>query len=356
MTLGPAPAIAEARPAIPDAAARIAAMNVAGLLLDERLTIHDANPAAEDLLGRSAKRMIGAGVENIIELADPRVWDRLRARNLPLSARGLAMTLSNRPIVGAMSASEVAGEGGWMVVMLQEEAGAAHRGVGRDHPAFRSSAILAHEIKTPLAAISGAAQLLDKRVGQKDAALTGLLVDETARIASLVDRMQVLGRQAGAPNAALNVHSAVRDAVRVFRAGTDAAFILEEEFDPSLPPVHGNHDALVQVLLNLLGNAAEAAAGTDSPRVRIITRFVQGQGGHLPVEIVVTDNGAGVPEQISGSLFEPFVTARAGGQGLGLPLVARLMADMDGTVRHRRTDEGETRFVLSFRPASGATA
>jgi two-component system nitrogen regulation sensor histidine kinase GlnL len=228
--------------------------------------------------------------------------------------------------------------------------------------------VLAHEIKNPLAGIRGAAQLLARKVGDKDQALTGLIAAEVDRIANLIDQMQTLSRRTAAPVEPCNLHESVRRAMALFDAADGAAEgrpHIEEEFDPSLPPVLGNADGLVQVLINLLANAREACAGAPAPRVVVRTRFASGfqlnsaASGtpvRLPVELRVSDNGPGVDPTMRDHIFEPFVTTKKSGQGLGLPLVRKLVRDMNGRISHDRDEaNGWTNFRVHL-PLAGETA
>jgi two-component system nitrogen regulation sensor histidine kinase GlnL len=195
--------------------------------------------------------------------------------------------------------------------------------------------MLAHEIKNPLQGIRGAAQLLKAGVSPQDAPLAQLIVDETDRIRRLVDHMEMFADPTSGANVSpINIH-AVLDRVRALAViGVASGLEFREAFDPSLPATPGDEDQLIQVFLNLVKNAAEAAAGRDDGRgeIGVATAYRQGvrvraaDGAWraVPLEIRVHDNGPGVPERLREHLFEPFVTTKPHGAGLGLPLVARL--------------------------------
>jgi two-component system nitrogen regulation sensor histidine kinase GlnL len=222
--------------------------------------------------------------------------------------------------------------------------------------ALSAPTVLAHEIKNPLAAIRGAGQLIARKLDDKDRPLADLIGTEVGRIASLIDRMQRIGARAAEPNAALNLHEAVRHAIATVRvAGLDDVELVEE-FDPSLPQVLANQGALEQVVINLLANARDACAGSDTPRITVRTRYVSGlifnairpgRSVRLPIELTVTDNGTGIPPELREHVFEPFVSSKKGGQGLGLALVHRLVRDMEGRVVHERDSKaGLTHFRI----------
>jgi two-component system nitrogen regulation sensor histidine kinase GlnL len=212
---------------------------------------------------------------------------------------------------------------------------------------LRGPAILAHEIKNPLSAIRGAAQLLARKAGEGEKPMTDLIANEVDRIAELIDRMQRLGREQPEPVAPLNLHQAIRRACETVFTPADNDIILREEFDPSLPPVLANEGALVQVLVNLIANARDASRESEAPQVTLRTRFVSGlvlnvmrlgRPVKLPIEIQVTDNGPGIDPSLDEHIFEPFVTTKPHGQGLGLALVSKLVRDMNGRISHERDE------------------
>ncbi|PKP60825.1 MAG: PAS domain-containing sensor histidine kinase, partial [Alphaproteobacteria bacterium HGW-Alphaproteobacteria-9] len=227
---------------------------------------------------------------------------------------------------------------------------------------------LAHEIKNPLAAIRGAGQLVERKLPDADKKLARMITGEVDRIARLIDRMQQLGSTRTGPVDACNPHEAIRAAVATVRAasGNHAAFEIHEAFDPSLPPVLVNRDALEQVLINLISNARDAALGTDEAAVVTVqTRFVSGfafsavrhgRAVTLPIEITISDNGPGIDPALRDHVFEPFVSSKPSGQGLGLALVRKLMRDMGGNVSHERDAcAGLTHFRLHL-PQAQETA
>ncbi|HEY6869614.1 MAG TPA: ATP-binding protein [Novosphingobium sp.] len=336
----------------PDAWRQLASLTVAVVLLGPDQRIMGANPAAEQFLGQSLRRVSGRPLFDLVQFDDPRLLARAGDTDAPLSARDAgALILGLGPRRLDVTIAPVAETPGWQIVTLQDASAA--EALGEDSGAaedsvLRAPEILAHEIKNPLAGIRGAAQLLGRKVADKDRALTSLIADEVDRIAKLIDEMQTLSRRTTAPVAPCNLHEAVRRA----RAVIDAAgkrVRIEEEFDPSLPPVLGSGDALVQVLINLLSNAAEACVDRTVPRIVVRTRFSSGLQLHavsdgkpvrLPIELRVSDNGPGVDPAMRDHIFEPFVTTKKSGQGLGLALVRKLVRDMNGRITHERDDVG----------------
>lgn len=341
----------------PDAHRQLASLPVAIVMLAPGMRIASANPAAEQFFGQSLRRLAGRELADMLTFAEPHLAERVRDSETPVSAREISVVVAGQ---GArqldMTVTPIADEPGWQMVTLHDANVDAlgEAAGGADNSVLRAPEILSHEIKNPLAGIRGAAQLLGRKVGEKDRALTHLIADEVDRIANLIDQMQTLSRQTMAPVEACNLHEAARRAVAVMDAAGGAGLRIEEEFDPSLPPVLGSPDGLVQVLLNLIANACEAGRSAARPRVIVRTRFASGLQLHssragkpirLPVELRVSDNGPGVDPALREHIFEPFVTTKKTGQGLGLALVRKLVLDMDGRISHERDDaRGWTHF------------
>src|SRR3954468_17445992 len=228
---------------------------------------------------------------------------------------------------------------GHVVVMLQERTIAdkmdrqlTHRGAARSVIAL--AAMLAHEIKNPLSGIRGAAQLLEQSANEDDRTLTRLICDEADRIVKLVDRMEVFADERPVEREPVNIHVVLDHVKRLAQSGFGRQIRFVEEYDPSLPPVLANRDQLIQVFLNLVKNAAEAISDNPDGEIHLTTAFRPGvrlslPGAKtrvpLPLEFCSKDNGPGVPEGLLPHLFDPFVTTKPTGSGLGLALVAKIV-------------------------------
>ena len=322
------------------------------LSLDGADRITFANPAAEQFFQASATALVGRALTDLLPPDSPlfAVIEHARIGGHSVSESGLTI---ETPKIGIRFVSVVAAAmaehgnalGGDVVVSLQERSIArkideqlVHRHAARSVTAM--SAMLMHEIKNPLSGIRGAAQLLEQSADSDDRQLTRLICEETDRIVALVDRMEMFTDQRPIERDAVNIHEVLEHVRRVAEAGVARHLRFVESYDPSLPPVFGSRDLLTQALLNLVKNAAEALPETGGEIV-LSTAFQQGiklavgRGGErvdLPLVVTVQDNGPGIPDDLQRHLFEPFVTTKPGGKGLGLALVAKVIGDHGGIV------------------------
>jgi two-component system nitrogen regulation sensor histidine kinase GlnL len=313
--------------------------------------INDANVAAEDFFDMSVALLRRHSLRDLVPFGSPlltlieQVRQRGGAVNEYKVDLGTPRTPSERVV--DLHVAPVAERPGHVAVMLQQRTMAdkmnrqfTHRGAARSVIAL--AAMLAHEIKNPLSGIRGAAQLLEQSASDEDRALTRLICDEADRIVKLVDRMEVFGDERPVEREPVNIHSVLDHVRRLAQSGFARHIRFVEEYDPSLPPVLANRDQLIQVFLNLVKNAAEAIGeNAIDGEIGLSTAFRPGvrlslPGSRskvsLPLEFCVKDNGPGVPEELMPHLFDPFVTTKPTGTGLGLALAAKIVGDHGGII------------------------
>jgi two-component system nitrogen regulation sensor histidine kinase GlnL len=313
--------------------------------------IADANVAAETFFELSAPLLRRHELKDLVPFGSPllALVDQVRSRGAAVNEYKVDLSTPRNPgdRLVDLHVAPLPEQPDHVVVMLQERTIAdkmdrqlTHRGAARSVIAL--AAMLAHEIKNPLSGIRGAAQLLEQSANDDDRTLTRLICDEADRIVKLVDRMEVFADERPVERAPVNIHAVLDHVKRLAQSGFARHLKFVDEFDPSLPPVFANRDQLVQVFLNLVKNAAEAIGeGASDGEIQITTAFRPGvrlslPGSKtrvsLPLEFCIKDNGPGVPEDLMSHLFDPFVTTKPTGSGLGLALVAKIVGDHGGII------------------------
>jgi two-component system nitrogen regulation sensor histidine kinase GlnL len=334
---------------MPDAAAMLSALPVACALINAENRFVYANPAAEQFFAISISQLRQISLKDLVPKDSPlfALIEQVRSGEMVVSDHDLTFDsprLQRRGVT--VQGTPISEDSACVLLTLQDESAA--RTLDRQlnfRSAARSvsgmAAILAHEVKNPLSGIRGAAQLLENSVSDSDRELAVLIRDEADRIRGLVDRMEDFGEKP-IQRDAVNIHRVLEHVRRLAQTGFAAHLRITESYDPSLPPVWGNRDQLVQVMLNLVKNAAEAVTDRgDSGEITLITAFQHGvrvampgtkRRVHLPLVVTVRDTGGGIPEDIRDNLFDPFVTTKPSGSGLGLALVAKIIGEHGGLI------------------------
>lgn len=306
------------------------------------------NPAGEMFFAGSVQSLKGADLQELIPHDSPllSLISRVRRAGHSMTEHGVRIST---PRIGehsvSIDAAPLTDLPNGVVLTLSPNSIAGkiddailQRGAVRSITAL--SSMLAHEVKNPLSGIRGAAQLLESMVGPEVRELTRLITEETDRIVKLVDRMEVFSDSPILEREPVNIHQVLNRVVAIARNGFAKDVRITEIYDPSLPPVYGDRDQLIQIFLNLVKNASEAVP-KGSGEIVLSTAFRHGvrlavPGGgmrvQLPLVVTVTDNGPGIPEDIRAHLFDAFVSTKPAGTGLGLALVAKLVGDHGGVV------------------------
>lgn len=332
------------------------------IMVDAEGFIISANWGAENFLSASLSHLTNRKLSEFIPFGSPLILllEQVRERRGPASEYRVDLS---SPRLGDEKLVDIyvspVGESDNVVVVFQERSRAdkidrqlTHRAAARSVSGLAS--MLAHEIKNPLSGIRGAAQLLEMSVSDEDKSLARLIRDETDRIVSLVDRMEIFSDERPVDLVETNIHSVLDHVKAIAKAGFARDIEIEQLYDPSLLPVFANRDQLIQVFLNLIKNASEAVIGQKNPKITMITAFRPGikisvgssrERISLPLEFSIQDNGPGIPADIQPHLFDPFITTKTNGSGLGLALVAKIVGAHGGIVECD-SQKGRTTFKV----------
>jgi two-component system nitrogen regulation sensor histidine kinase GlnL len=331
-----------------EAHAVLAALPDPVLVVDEQGMLRYANVAAQEFFDAGTTMLLGLPLAGLLPADSPvfALIGSVRRTGASVSEYGVGVDMPRiGPRILTVQAAPMGDESSFVVVTLQGRSIAdkidrqlTHRNAARSVTAMAS--MLAHEVKNPLSGIRGAAQLLEEKASTADRELTQLICDETDRICALVDRMDVFSDRRPLERTAVNIHEVLERVRRAAQSGFARNIRFIEEYDPSLPPVNGNRDLLIQTFLNLVKNAAEAVP-VQGGEIQLSTSYQHGvrmtvagsdSRVHLPLVVTVTDNGDGIPEDIQPHLFDPFVSTKHNGSGLGLALVAKVIGDHGGVI------------------------
>ncbi len=336
--------------ASPDPAAVLATIPLPLVVIDARDRIWYVNSAAEQFFSRSLALLTRQALADIVPASSPLLTliDQVRVQGASMQEYDIDVST---PRIGAHTVNAMVAPireyPGYLLLVLQERSLAdtisrqlTYRGSARSVSGM--AAILAHEIKNPLAGIRGAAQLLEQQCAPDDVALTALIRKEADRICALVDRMEVFSDVRPIEPQPVNIHKILDHVRQIAEASFARDLTFDILYDPSLPDVLGDRDQLIQVFLNLVRNAADALKGmAGEGRITLTTAYRPGMrlsvAGvqsrlNLPLEVCVIDNGPGVPDDLKPHLFDPFVTTKSDGTGLGLALVAKIVGDHGGVI------------------------
>lgn len=356
-----------------DAEAVLNALALPVTVIDEAGAVAAVNASAEQFYSSSAGVLIGQPLTALLPANSPvfQLIDQVRESGNAVSEYGIGL---ESPRIGRhlvnLQASPIPERPGWVVLAMLERSIAdkidrqlTHRGAARSVTGM--AALMAHEVKNPLSGIRGAAQLLEENAAADDRTLTRLIRDETDRICAIVDRMEVFSDSGPLDPGPVNIHEVLDRVQKLAENGFGRHVRFLAQFDPSLPPVLGSRDQLVQVFLNLVKNAAEAVPPVAG-EIQLSTAYRHGlrfavvgsdSRVHLPIMVQIRDNGTGIPDDLKPHLFDPFVTTKPHGSGLGLALVAKMVGDHGGVIEIE-SEPGNTwvRVMLPVAPAHGQDA
>ncbi len=335
---------------------------VPAFLLDGGDIITDINPAGEQFLNTSARKLTGARVFDSLAIDAPleRALARVRGDHSAVFVKNVDVAGAHTaPVPCNIQIAPLLGCPDTVLLMMEphrrsDRLGKSHAVTSSARSAIGMAEMLAHEIKNPLAGITGAAQLLAMNLSPDDQEMTDLIVAESRRIVALLEQVEQFGNLRPPQKQMINIHGILDQARKSAKLGFAANMAISEDFDPSLPPTYVDRDQIMQVVLNLLKNASEAA-GDDGGTLTIRTYYDQGlrlrrrdgSGNPLPLQIEIIDDGPGLPPDIAADIFEPFVSGRENGTGLGLALVGKIISEHDSWINVESVP-GRTVFRISL--------
>ncbi len=340
----------------------LSALPIPILLVNKENIIVKANDSCEDFFERSKNRIEDRSVEQIIKFNDKRINDALVTMDNDLSAQNMEIITPSGSALVDVWINALQSHQDMRIIMIvkrreKRDYIGDHSEAG-DQMAMGAPAILSHEIKNPLAGIKGAAQFLAKKADATELAMTNLIVTEVDRIARLLDQMQNLGNHNPVQFREENIHIILDQALQSIRIANPKFPDIITQYDPSLPNIYVDYDAVLQILINLIQNGIDACRDVENPEILIKTHYVMSGSLRrsndqntntvkLPIEVVIKDNGPGVPDHIQNELFTPFVTTKREGQGLGLAIVRKFIRQLNSRILHERDEQnGQTIFRI----------
>ena len=339
-----------------------ASLPIPALLIGVDGRISEVNPAAETFLNASSRSLMGQPALDRLSIDAPmdEAFLRARANQSTIFINDVDVTTGERaPVQCNVQVAPMHDNADFLMLLISPRDIADRLGRSMSVKSAAKSAIgmaemLAHEIKNPLAGISGAAQLISMNASAEDRELTDLIVEETRRIVKLLEQVEQFGNLRPPERRSVNIHDALDRARKSAIVGFAAHMQILEDYDPSLPPTLADPDQLMQVFLNLIKNAAEASKGQPGT-IRLRTfydlslrlRRKSGTPSVLPLTVEIIDDGPGIPPELASDIFEPFVSGRENGTGLGLALVSKIISDHEGWVQVDSVP-GRTAFRVSL--------
>jgi len=334
---------------------------VPALLLDNDDSIIMSNPAAQAFLNLSERALAGANLWEKVMIDAPLEAAYARAREDRTSLFINDVDVGSgmgAPMQSNVQFAPLSGTTDTMIMMISPREIASRVTQNGNSSKAAKSAIgmaemLAHEIKNPLAGITGAAQLLSMNLSTEDREMTDLIVEESRRIVDLLENVEQFGNLRKPERKPLNIHDVLDRARQSASVGFGAHMFFVVDYDPSLPQTLADADQLLQVFLNLLKNASEAGSEGGTIRLRTFydaalrVRQLDGTQARLPLQIEIIDDGPGLPPDIANDIFEPFVSGKENGTGLGLALVSKLIHDGGGWISVDSVP-GKTAFRVSL--------
>ena len=324
--------------------------------LDERRRVTAANPEAQSFLGHSERAMFRKPLSEILFHDSPvfGLIDKAMALQGDVSAPAIPI---NGPTLGRQRVLDLRlrplHDDGIVIGMTE----ANESSVVNNNPAGVAAFghLLGHEVKNPLAGISGAAQLLSRSARDDQSAMIEIIQSETRRIERLVSRLSAFELFSAPAKEALNIHQLLDRVIAAEEAAHRGKISIVRLYDPSLPEIEADQDHLHEAVQNILRNAVEATlAHTQSPQIQVETAFetsfaiVRSDGAERlgrAIRVTIEDNGPGVPPEKKARMFDMFMSSKSGGRGLGLSVVNEIVSAHNGRIKVD-SKPGLTRFSI----------
>ncbi|MEE3260492.1 MAG: ATP-binding protein [Pseudomonadota bacterium] len=332
------------------------------LIIDKENKVLFVNSAAEDFLYLSRGKILGKRLDKFF-FKDSPLFDLLKKvkshSDVIRDEEFYLASIRSKKNLFSAQVSGVTNYPGVRVIRLQEKAitkeiSQRFQSIHAGQSLSVMSKVFAHEIKNPLSGIRGAAQLLEDKIPGEDFDLTKMIRDEVDRICRLVDKIDVFNGDYFFLKSELNIHKILEHVKTISLNGFAKRIIFEKNYDPSLPPIAGHEDQLIQAFLNLIKNSSEAL-GNKEGRILLKTLYnhpsrTASNGSaydDLPIVVEIHDNGSDISKAILNSMFDPFITTKKTGSGLGLSVASKIISDHGGTIEFT-SKPGETICSVRF--------